>query len=321
MSIYNNNKRKSRKVFSSVLAVCMAITLLSAIDAQAQLTNIQSIYFQNQYLANPALAGLENQLNLNMDYHQQWTSVPGSPRLTTFTADYNSGNKVGLGLNIYNDQAGLINRTRIMATYAYHITLSGKGDKLHFGVSLGFNDANINYGNVVGDIGDLAVAEFNKHGLYADGDLGIAYTSNKFNIQVAIPNLKRTFFKSALDDVDVEATNLYAALSYKIQLSNDYSYSIFNLEPKVAYRSVTGFNSIFDAGFNLYRTTFENNYQLNLQGMYHSDNRVSMGLGADLANIGILFSYSYSTGQLSNYANNTFELGVNLKFKKKVPAK
>ncbi|MDB5143554.1 MAG: hypothetical protein JWQ66_2267 [Mucilaginibacter sp.] len=317
MLIYNKNKRRSGKTYQLALAVCISIIMLSAIHANAQLTNIQSVFFQNQYLVNPAMAGMENMLNLNMNYHKQWIDVPGSPRLTTFTADYNSGNKVGLGLNIYNDQAGLINRTRFMATYAYHITLNEAGAKLNFGLSLGLNDAYIDYSSVIGDQGDLALPEFNKHGLYADGDLGIAYTSNKFNAQIAIPNLKRLFFNSATDDVDVEASTFYTALSYKIQLSNDFNYSVFTIEPKLVYRGVRGFNNIADVGFNLYRNTFENTYQVNVMGIYHSDNSATFGAGFDIHNFGVLVSYSYNTGQLSSYANNTFELGINLKLRKK----
>ncbi len=316
MLIYNKYKRSAVK-FSFVLAACTAIILLSAIHANAQITNIQSAFFQNQYLVNPAMAGMEQGLNLNMNYHQQWVSTPGSPRLTTFTADYNSGNKVGLGLNIYNDKAGLISRTRVMGTYAYHLTLNDKGDRLNFGGSLGINDAFINESSIIGDPNDLAIPEFNKHGLYADGDIGVAYTSTKFNAQIALPNLKRLFFKSAVDDVDVEGSNFYAALSYKLQLSNDFNYSVFTIEPKMVFRSVIGFNNIVDLGFNLYRNTFEDNYQLNVLGIYHTDNSVTLGAGIDMHNFGVLFSYSYNTGPLSTYANNTFELGISLKLLKK----
>jgi type IX secretion system PorP/SprF family membrane protein len=317
MLIYNINKRRPGTQANAVLVICLAMVVLFANQAHAQLTNIQSIYFQNQYLANPAMAGMEPQLNLNMDYHQQWIGVPGSPTLSTFTADYNSGNKVGLGLNIYNSNAGLINRTRIMGTYAYHIKVNDKGGKISLGLSVGLSNAYIDYSNVVGDQGDLAVSEFNKNGLFADGDLGVAYTSNKFNAQLALPNLKRTFFKKASDDVDVEASTFYAALSYKIQLTYAANYSVFSIEPKVAYRGVMGFSNIFDVGFNLNRTTFDDNYQLNMQGIYHSDNSLSWGAGIDYHTLGILFTYTYNTGPLSSYANNTFELGISLKLLKK----
>jgi type IX secretion system PorP/SprF family membrane protein len=310
-------KKQIRNLCRAVVLISLIMLKLSVNKADAQLTNIQSIYFQNQYLANPAMAGVDTMLKLNMDYHQQWIGVPGSPKLSTFTADYNSGSKVGLGLNVYNNQAGLISRTRIMGTYSYHVLLNDKGDKLNFGLSVGVSDAHINYSDVVGDGGDLAVSEFNKHGVFADGDLGIAYTSNKWNAQFALPNLKRVFFNNASDDVDVEASTFYAAVSYKIQLSYAANYSIFSLEPKMVYRGVMGFNNIFDIGFNLYRTTFEDNYQLNLQGIYHSDNSLSWGAGIDYHTLGILFTYTYNTGPLSSYANNTFELGISLKILKK----
>jgi type IX secretion system PorP/SprF family membrane protein len=263
------------------------------------------------------MAGMEPQLNLNMDYHQQWIGVPGSPTLTTFTADYNSGNKVGLGLNVYGDNAGLISRTRIMGTYAYHIPLNDKGAKLSLGLSIGFADAHANEGDVIGDQGDLAVSQFNAHGVYADGDIGIAYTSPKFNAQLSLPNLKRAFFQTQADAVDVEASTFYAAMSYKIQLTYANNYSIFSIEPKVAYRGIMGYSNVFDVGFNLYRTTFEDNYQLNLQGIYHSDNSLSWGFGIDYHTLGLLFTYTYNTGPLSSYANNTFELGISLKLLKK----
>ena len=312
----NNNKRIYKPI--RVLAItCIMVITLCGNSAYAQLTNVQSIYFQNQYLANPAMAGIEKQLNLNMDYHQQWIGVPGSPTLTTFTADFNSGNKVGLGLNVYGNSAGLINRTRIMGTYAYHIPLNDKGAKLSLGLSIGFSDAHINESNVVGDQGDLAVSQFNSHGVYADGDLGVAYTSPKFNAQFSLPNLKRAFFQNQADAVDVEASTFYAAMSYKIQLTYANNYSIFSIEPKVAYRGVMGYSNVFDVGFNLYRTTFEDNYQLNLQGIYHSDNSLSWGFGIDYHTLGLLFTYTYNTGQLSSYANNTFELGISLKLFKK----
>jgi type IX secretion system PorP/SprF family membrane protein len=311
------NKNNKVRLIRGLACSVVAVILLSHNCAHAQLTNIQSIYFQNQYLANPALAGMEPQLNLNMDYHQQWIGVPGSPTLTTFTADYNSGNKVGLGLNVYGNNAGLISRTRIMGTYAYHIPLNDKGAKLSLGLSIGFSDAHINEGDVVGDQGDLAVSQFNSHGVYADGDIGVAYISPKFNAQLALPNLKRAFFQTQADAVDVEASTFYAAMSYKLQLTYSNNYSIYSIEPKVAYRGIMGYSNVFDVGFNLYRTTFEDNYQLNLQGIYHSDNSLSWGFGIDYHTLGLLFSYTYNTGPLSSYANNTFELGISLKLLKK----
>ena len=89
MLIYYRNKNKSVKQFISGLFI--GILMIMALSVNAQITSIQSVFFQNQYLINPAMAGIDTGLNLNMSYHKQWLDVPGSPRLTSFTADYNSG--------------------------------------------------------------------------------------------------------------------------------------------------------------------------------------------------------------------------------------
>ena len=211
-----------------------------------------------------------------------------------------------------------------MGTYAYHITLNDAGDiitgekgRLNFGLSLGVNDAYIDNSGIIGDEGDLELQEFNKHNLYVDGDLGVSYTSSKFNAQFSLPNLKKIFFKSSVQDVSVEGSTFYTALSYKIQLSDSYDNAVLHLEPKLAYRGVTGYNNIMDIGFNLYRTTFENSTKLNITALYHTDNSVTLGAGFDINNFGLLVCYSANTGPLSTYANNTFELGISLKLFKK----
>src|SRR5690606_14617686 len=82
-------------------------------DAPALLEPSGTQWFQNQYLANPAMAGIDTGLHLNAAYRRQWTGVEGAPKTAFFTADGLVGKRVGAGLSIFNDQAGLIDRTRI----------------------------------------------------------------------------------------------------------------------------------------------------------------------------------------------------------------
>lgn len=289
----------------NTIILIIAVFTLKAQYANAQLTGFESVYFQDQYLANPAMAGLDKGLNLNMGFQQQWTSVPGSPKLENLTAAYNAGNRVGLGLNINNDVAGLIRRTRVMGTYAYHLPLNGNDDKLNFGLSLGINDTYIDYNQIIADPGDVSAQNFNQRGSYVDGDLGISYTSDKLNVQAALPNLKSVFFASDAESLDVDRSTFYTAVSYKIPMKNDFS-----IEPKLAFRGVKGFDDIFDAGFNLAATA----YHVNLMGMYHTNQSVTIGLGLNLDTMGVMLSYTNNTGQLNPYANNTFELGLSYKF-------
>jgi len=122
-------------------------------QARAQLNPMGTQYYQNQYLGNPAVAGLEAGLNLNLGYREQWSSVPGAPVAQTLTADYGFTEKLGGGLNIYNDKAGLYSRTRLLAGFAYHLPL-GEESHLSFGLSLGFMSERVSEEQIKGDASD-----------------------------------------------------------------------------------------------------------------------------------------------------------------------
>lgn len=276
--------------------------------ANAQLTEFQSMYFQNKYLANPAMAGSVQGLILNIGYQGQWDPVPGNPKLMNATLEYNSGNRVGLGLNVDSDKAGLINRTRVLGTYAYHLPVGSEDQKLNFGLSLGGNFASIDYSRVIGDITDPALQNF-KEGGSLDGDIGIAYTSKLWTIQFALPNLNRLFFND--DDVvkkSIDRSLFYSAISYKIFLDN--SLNDFNFEPIIAYRGVKGYKDILDAGvrFNMPE------YHINVSGFYHTNEAISGSFGISIDKLGIFLSSSNYIGNKGAYANNTFELGLNYNF-------
>jgi type IX secretion system PorP/SprF family membrane protein len=291
------------------LTALLLITFAAAQKANAQLNPMGALYFQNQYLANPALAGSTAGLNLNLGYRKQWTSIPGSPSIQTLTGDYALNDKVGLGLNIYNDKAGLFKRTRTVASYAYHLPLNGEDEKLSFGLSLGFMSERISDEDVHGDAGDVNVGTYNQRSAYIDGDFGAAYTSGKFSVQAALPNMK-SFFKKDMVSNSVDRSTFFSAVSYKMQLTEGNSG--IGMEPKVCYRGVKGFDNILDAGVNL---NYANN-RVSLFGMYHSSQSTTFGLGLNYQSIGVSGMYSTATSALSGYANGNFEVNLLINLKK-----
>jgi len=282
----------------------LSITIAVPLKSLAQVNNFKSVYYQNQYLYNPAMAGLEKGLTLNFAYRQQFNSVPGSPKMQNLSADYGPGNNVGIGLIINNEKTGLISRTRIMGSYAYHLPVS-ENSKLHFGLSLGVNNTYLDYGAIIGDNGDQEAEIFNRRPLYIDGDIGIAYTNQNLTVQGAVPNLKTVFFKNNQNqDIVTNTTIFYTAVSYKIP-----SESNLTLEPKVAYRGVRGFDHILDAGVKLDMP----DYHLNLTGLYHTNKSITAAVGLDLSGIGLFLAFSSNNSSLNQSSNNNVELGLRLK--------
>ncbi|HEY0057271.1 MAG TPA: PorP/SprF family type IX secretion system membrane protein [Pedobacter sp.] len=298
-------KSLKRYIFSSF---CLLSILFPEIT-KAQLNPLSSIYYTNQYLANPAMAGVNKGLNLNLGYRQQWSAMPGAPKTQALSLDYGTEKKVGLGLTVFNDQAGLLKNTRVMGTYSYHLTLNEKS-QLRFGISLGFMDERIMTENLSGDADDMNVSNFNQRETYLDGDFGTAYTSDKFTFQLAVPNLKSVLKKDEFSTSDY--STFYSALSYKFFFSTTMKGMI--VEPKVAIRGVHGFTNLLDFGANV---AFANN-SINIIAMYHNSKSATMGLGATIKSIGTISgNYTTATAALSSYMKGNFEFGWKTSFNKR----
>ena len=295
-----------KKLIRPITLLSLIFTVFLAEYCYAQLNPLASQYFQNQYLANPALAGINGGLTLNGALRQQWSNIPGSPVTQALTADYRLKNKVGLGLNMYNENAGLIQRTRMVGSYAYHLPLTEK-QQLHFGVSLGFMNQRLMQEQINGDQGDELVDQFNLRETYIDGDFGMAYTDDRLNVQAAIPNMK-SFFGSD-DNKVVDKSTFYSAVSYRWFFGTGLS--SVTLEPKVVFRGVKGYDHLVDAGTNISMV----NNQLIFTGLYHSSKSATLGIGLNYKKaLSILGMYTTETAALRGLSSGNYEIGLRYRF-------
>ena len=288
----------------SIAAVILLFVVIIQTSVKAQLNPLATQYFENQYLFNPAMAGINSGLNINLSVRKQWSSIPGSPFTQAVSADYLL-NRAAFGVNFYNEQSGLLKSTRAVATYAYHIPLGPNNQKLNFGLSAGFSNQRVPYDQVNGDIGDLSVARYNSLKSYVDGDFGASYTSNGLNIQAALPNLK-SIFNQDNNSTDIDRSLYFTSVSYRFDSGENIN--TIELEPKVVFRGVKGYTNIVDVGANL---TLANN-QLSFQGMYHSTKSTTFGFGLNKNTYSILAFYTTETAAISNYTNGDFEITLKL---------
>jgi type IX secretion system PorP/SprF family membrane protein len=269
-----------------------------------------AMYFQNQFLSNPAMAGIKG-LNLHLGFRKQWNTIPGSPFIQSGAADYAVTNKAGIGLFINNERSGLFNRTRTMGSYAYHLPLgrnslsfknSGRDNTLSFGISFGVLTDKISNNSINGDSDDPDLVDYNQRDTYLDGDFGLAYSGGALNIQLAVPNLKNILNRDE-ETSAVDRKTLFSAISYKIQTNG---YEGLELEPKLVYHNIKGFKSILDLGINL---SYAEN-KINFFGMYHSSHSATFGLGFNYENMGVGLVYATSTAVLKKYTDGNFEISL-----------
>lgn len=251
------------------VVIAALATAVFAHVAYSQSSYLNARLYQNQYLSNPAFAGMEEGLFLNLAMRNQWRNIPGSPVFNSLTGDYKI-RKVGTGLNISSMKAGLISRTRVVGTYAYHLPLNRADQMMHFGLSLGVMMDRLDNDRIIShDPDDPTAAEFNMRSTYLDGDFGMAYTTDRLTIQGAIPNLKLLLKKD--ERSTVEESTVYAALSYKI----GQSLETLSIEPKLCYRGASGLSPVFDLGANV---NFLDN-KLVFMAVFHSSKASSLGFG------------------------------------------
>ncbi|HEY0611904.1 MAG TPA: PorP/SprF family type IX secretion system membrane protein [Chitinophaga sp.] len=292
-----------------LMLCCLLLTILSARQAMAQSAgNSLSLlepsgtqWFQNQYLANPAMAGIDTGLHLNAAYRRQYNGIDGAPVTGHFSADGALGKRVGAGLRIMNDEAGLLTRTRVALTYAYHLPLGLKGQQLHFGLSLAVNVQRLDYKQLNGDPNDPSIGAFNRRDNYFEGEYGMAYTDGNLYLQAALPNVRSLF--TGKDYGANGGGVFFTAASYRFMPAG----AISGIEPKIAYRGIKGYDNILDAGLNIYLL----NNVANVMAMYHTSKSLTAGVGVNIKKAVILQAlYTTQTGGIKTYVDGTYEIGA-----------
>ena len=159
------------------------IGCLIGLFAAAQAKPFYTQYILNNFILNPAVAGIENYTDIKMSYRHQWVGINGAPVTAYFSIHGPIGKKdlrtnvnsfeipgenprgkkywdeytvspphMGVGLTAINDKAGYINRWSIAANYAYHKPL-GVRTALSAGISAGFSSVNLDRSKI--DFGGL----------------------------------------------------------------------------------------------------------------------------------------------------------------------
>lgn len=276
-------------------------------NSNSQQDPLPSIYFQNQFLANPAFAGTDTGLNVNVGYRKQWTDVQDGPVTAVLSADYQLDKKMGAGLVIYNDQAGIINHTRVGLSYAYHLTFNEENnERLLLGLTMAIDNKYIRRNKIIGDVDDPSVDAFNRRDNLFEADFGMAYTNRNVTIQAALPNLASTF-ENRKEEEGINTTMCYVAASYKF---NTHSDQVSGWEPKIALRGVRGYKSIVDIGANV---NFARNFA-NLFAMYHTSKSVTAGVGFHFKNtVELQLSYTSQTAGVKTNVDGNF--GLNMKIR------
>ncbi len=153
---------------------CLSI-LINCVVASAQQRPYYTQYIMNNYIINPAVAGIENYWDVKASHRLQWVGLQDAPVTTYLTVqgplhrgDYDRETATsfhaegrnprgeaywrnytspephaGVGFTVINDATGPLNRFAIYGTYAYHLSLDPH-TSLSVGISAGATQLSLN---------------------------------------------------------------------------------------------------------------------------------------------------------------------------------
>ncbi len=163
----------------------------SGTEVLAQQDKMYSQYMFNMMALNPAYAGSRDVMSATGLYRNQWLNVEGAPKTMTFTLDAPiNKERVGLGLQLYNDQVGLQNETGIYASYAFRIRV-GDRSTLALGLQAGatsfkWNLADARFSN---DGTPDPTLEANISKMLPNFGTGVFISNDKSYLGISVPQL------------------------------------------------------------------------------------------------------------------------------------
>lgn len=289
-------------------AIYLFFLLLIAWGVQAQQLPQYSQYLFNDYAYNPSIAGSTDYIDARSNHRYQWIGVTDAPRTYTLSLHGPVAGNMGLGGYLFTDHVGPTRRTGLQLSYSYHITI--KDDlKLSLGLSGGFLQLKLDGHKIkLHDAGDNVIVDGVMTALVPDAKFGMYLYNDNLFFGLSAAQILRSKIKFR-NYPQVQGSFLenhfFGVLGYKFEISDDFA-----VEPSVMAKFVNPAPLKIDA---MARVIYKD--QLWLGGAYRTNDAFTAMIGyVYKKNIMLGFSYDFTTTNLKNYSDGTYELMLGIRF-------
>ena len=220
-------------------------------QVQAQQEKMFSQYMFNMLAINPAYAGSRDVLSATGMYRNQWGGVIGAPRTSTFTIDMPvNKERVGLGIQLFNDQLGAENYTGGFVSYAFRIKI-GERSTLALGLQGGASSFQWNLTDVAlvpgGGSVDPAFAN-NVSKILPNFGTGIYLSNDRGYIGISVPYL----IENNLGNFDSGNLRGKQRRHFYMMSGLVFGKNAVKLKPSLLVKYVTGAPIGLDGNLNLW---------------------------------------------------------------------
>lgn len=216
------------------------ILLLTARISWAQQDPMFTQYNFNMQTVNPAYTGTWESMGFLVLGRYQWAGMPGAPTTYTFSMQTPTRNKkVGLGLNVINDQIGKEQRLSLFGDYSYRLKMS-ENTYLRLGLKFGVT----NYNNI---LSQYAQNDEDGRDPISDGEIDVKYMPNfgvgaflyseRYYVGFSIPKLIKNEFKNNFTNLSTESElqHFFLTAGYVANLSENLKF-----KPSILTKAIYG---------------------------------------------------------------------------------
>lgn len=282
-------------------AILIGLLLVGGLQSFAQQDPQYSLYMFNPLGVNPGYAGSREVLSAVLVHRSQWIGLEGAPETQTLAINSPLKNKrMGVGLQIVNDNIGPRTTQSVTATYAYRLKLAG--GKLAFGLRGGILNYNYNWDKIeYKDQGDVIPNTADESFMLPTFDFGIYYHTKTFYIGWAADHLNNAKFN--LLDSDTAVSNARVYSNFKVTIGKAFMLNDnLVLKTSVLLRATQTAGSIdINASFLIKNSI--------MFGVSARQNALVLLTELNLTdNLRMGVAYDFDGSDLTNYHSGSFEI-------------
>ena len=265
-------------------------------------------YMFNDFVINPAIAGVHNYHQIRTNHRFQWVGLVDPP-LTNSIAFYGPHAKLNMGYGgyIYNDVTGPTSRTGFTGAYAYNIAVTDEM-RLSMGIEISLLQYRID-GTALNpkDVSDPSILNLVSTSYMPDAGLGAYLYAEDFYVGLSVAQLLNNKVKifDNKDGLNRLKTHINLTGGYRYDINPDWA-----MEPSVMIKGAAPREFSFDV-------TIRIDWQKMVLGAlsYRDRDAVSILVGYSYEET-LLFGYAYDIGitGLRKYNTGTHELMIGYRF-------
>ena len=300
-----------------ILIIAFIMVLTSPVLAQQRA--VYSNFLMNDYYYNPAIAGSKEIHQANITYRNQWVGFDGAPSLLmgNFSGSVKNDGKIGYGVSLISETAGITQNTGIYVNYAHHFKLSEKY-KLGLGIQPGYMQYRVKlYDAQLADQGDEVLTGNVYSASALDVSTGFHLYSDKFFLMGSVDHLlsKNIQFTTYNSNLAFHYTGI-VGMNFHLNADPKEKKMPIDIQPSALVRYVRPAPLQYSV---MLKTTFNKKYWFGL--IYRSDDAVGISAGMQISDrFNLAYGYDYTLSGLSSYQAGSHEVMLSFVISRKKPS-